>query len=212
MSTIELNVGMASQYFMTDPGKAIAVAEWPSWDRFAKPPFLVLSRGTFGVKTCSEIMAVIWGHGASSRLFSSRKKPPEPSQLEVFLDDLIQERKPSIRVSRISDPVVVAAVGFERKALAALKVMKMKAVAPFLGVDVSQTSDSSVVVKLEEIFSADLLQETLGCKVFHPKKCCFVSGLRKTVVSNEHGSGRVLKDFPDLAGKFDPSSLNEPLI
>lgn len=202
MLTLALNVGMASKYLVTNPDKMIAIKE---------NPYLFLSNEKLNIKAFSECLSTIYNQSNSSFLKLGSRKIDAP-QFEIFLDDLINERKPSIPFPSFSNPILLISNGIDHKALVSMKVLKIRGICDLLAIDVS-VSDTDSIFRLGN----ELKNEELGKRDFYtlfkpPKRLSIVSGVAKTVISTEQNTNQILRNFPDLISKYDKTAVQEPLF
>lgn len=203
MITLALNTGMASKYFITDLKRAATVLE---------KPYILLANNV-GMTELAEALATIYNRTASSGPFKLGAKQINASSFYDFLKDLIFEKKPSIPFMNFNDPVFIVANGITKEALAAIKVLKIRGVGPFLALNVSGRRDESSIMRLENELQSEFLSEGASGKLYKPsKRLIVVCGISQTVVSNEKNSRSVFCEFPSLVTTLDLEAEHEPLI
>ncbi len=205
MATLELQVGLASQYFVTDPKKMLAMAEKPS---------VVVSSDVLTLEGLAEVLAAIYNQSSSLSFLGIRNKPKlEVQQVVAFLNDLIQERKPSMAMMTFPNPVLLLSIGFERQALNAMKVLKLRGACQLVGIDVSASGQRDLAFRLALELREQQTTRGATWQVFSPpKQLCVVSGVKRSVISTEQNSNQLLRTHPDLATAFDPATMHEPLL
>ncbi len=201
MFTLHLNTGLASNYFVTDTKKFVGVSE---------NPYLVFSNTALNDKALAEILVTIHNAIYSTGFFKQRKKQ-DPEQVALLFDDLRNQRKSSISIQDIANPVLILSNGFEKTTLTAIKILVTRAICQILAVDISSSGGDEILNQSELI--SQKIEETAFYKIYKPyKKLCVVSGTRDTVLSTEINASQILQKFPDLCSKIDLDSVNEPLF
>lgn len=203
MFTLHLNVGLASQYLITDIKKGIGVSE---------KPYVVFSNNLLSDKELAEVLTVIYNTDLSSGFLGMGAKKLDSAQFALFLDDLRNKRKPSMPIVNFKNPVFILSNGFDKRALVAVKVLKIRALCQILAVDMS-ASGGDTILKIDSELMNNKIEETVFHKIYKSdNKLCMVSGINKTVLSTESNIGQILKKFPDLTSNIDLESVNEPLF
>lgn len=203
MFTVQLNVGLASKYLITDVKKCIGSIE---------KPYIVFSNNILSDKTLAEILTIIYNASFSAGLLGMGGKKLNSQQVESFLDDLRNERKPSIPMIEFKNPILMLSNGFDKKTLSVIKIAKIRGLCQIIAVDISALSGDTIV-KIDSGFINNKIEEKLSYKIYKPdNKLGVVSGINKTVLSTENNVGQILKKFPDLISNMDLESVNEPLF
>jgi len=205
MLTLSLNIGMASKYLIIDGKNMIATKE---------NPYLMLSTQKIDIRVFSECLSKIYTHRNSSSFFlklGSQKL--EAQQLEIFLDDLINERKPSIPTPLFGMPILVISNGIDHKPLVSMKLLQIRDICDLLAIDVSSLANDETIVRLENELKNEEFYRKDFYAIYKPaKKLCIVSGLRKTVISTEQNINQILRNFPDIISKYDKTAVQESLM
>lgn len=204
MLTITLNIGMASKYLVTNPDKMIATKE---------NPYVLLSNEKLSIKTFSESLSTIYNQNAASSFLKLGSRKIEPQQFEIFLNDLVNERKPSISFPSFSNPILVISTGIDRNALVSMKVLKIRGISDLLAVDISSVSSDESIFRL----GGELKNEELCKKDFYTlykplRRLAIVSGVAKTIISTEQNIGQILRNSPDIISKYNKTAVQEPLM
>lgn len=203
MFTLQLNAGLASKYLITDIKKCIGSIE---------KPYVVFSNIILIDKTLAEILTLIYNASFSPGFLGMGGKKLNSQQLELFIDDLRNERKPSIPMTGFDYPMLILSNGFEKKTLTAIKIVQIRGLCRIIAADISSLSGDAIV-KIESEFMNNKIEEKVSYKIYKPdNKLCVVGGINKTVLSTESNSGQILKKFPDLISNMDLESVNEPLL
>jgi hypothetical protein len=203
MFTIHLNVGLASKYLITDTKKCIVSIE---------KPYLVFSNNILSDKVFAEILTTFYNFGLPRGLFGVGVKKLNSQQVELSLDDLRNERKPSFPMREINNPMLMLSNGFDKKTLTAIKIIKIRGFCQIIAADISALPGDTIL-KIDSELMSDKIEEKLSYKIYKPdNRLCVVSGINKTVLSTESNVGQILKKFPDLISNVDLESINEPLL
>ena len=202
MFTIQLNVGVASKYLITDVKKNIVSIE---------KPHIVFSNNILSDKTLAEILTTFYNSSLPMGLFGMGARKLNSQQVELFLEDLRNQRKPSM-VVEFKNTVFVLSKGFDKKTLTIIKILKIRGMCQILAVDVSALP-GDIVAKMNSEFINNKMEEKLSYRIYKPdNKLGVVSGMNKTVLSTESNVGQILNKFPDLISNIDLESVNEPLF
>ncbi len=207
MTTLALNTGMASKYFITDLKRATTVLESPH----------VLLGNNVGMAELSEALATIHNSAASSvlglRLFKPSSKKIDVSSFQIFLQDLIDQKKPPLSDLCFNSPIFIVANGIANDALAAIKILKIRGFGSFLVLDTSSHRDEASILRLENELQPEFFLSGVFGKLYKPSKhFTVVCGISKTVLSNEKNSREIFCEFPSLATKLNLEAEQEPLI
>lgn len=205
MATLDLQVGMASQYFVADPKKMLAIVEKPS---------VAVSSDVLTLEGLAEVLVTIYNQSLSAGFLGIRSKPKLESQPFVaFLNDLIQERKPSLAMMTFPNPVLLLSTGFEKTTLNAMKVLKLRGLCQLVGIDISASGQRDLAFRLALELREQQVARGASWQVFAPpKQLCVVSGMKRSVISTEQNINQLLRTHADLATVFDPAAMNEPLL
>lgn len=203
MFTLQLNAGLASKYLITDIKKNVGISE--------KPRLVSLSK-ILTVNILVEILTNIYNINLPSGLFGMGAKKLDSRQVALFLEDLCNQRKPSGPIIEIREPVFILAGGFDKKALIAIKILRLRGLCPIMAVDISALG-GDIIVKIDSELINNKIEEAVSYKIYRPDtKLCVVSGINKTVLSTENNAAQILKKFPGLISSIDLESVNEPLF
>ena len=202
---IVLDVGLASLYFLTsvESNKAFAAIE---------RPYVVVSNETLKTQELSECLAAIHNHTNASGFLNFGAKKLGTEEVKSFLEDVICDKKTRIVLNFFRYPILIIANGFEKRALAATKVLKIRGIGSFVGLDASGSLEAKAAVmgfesECEQIGSGDFY------KLYKPlSRLNVVSGIRKSVLSKRLNTKQILVNYPDLLVPFDPNSIAETLI
>ena len=202
MFTVQLNNGLASKYLITDIKKCIGSIE---------KPYIVFSNDILSDKALAETLTIIYNFGLPAGLFGVGAKKINNQQVELFLEDLRNERKPSM-IIEFKNPVLVLSKGFDKKILTIIKILKIRGLCQIIAIDVSVLSGDTVA-KIDSEFISNKIEEKVAYRIYKPdNKLCAVSGINETVLSTESNIGQILKKFPNLISSIDLESVNEPLF
>lgn len=186
---LELSVGFASPYFVTDPGQGVAVL---------RDPRVLLVRRALRAEHLARFLA--------------GSRPAGEARVEDvarMLGELMAGKGPSKSFS-VDAPCFVAVGGFEPRLLSALKVLKLRGIAGILAVG-GEGLDAPLG-RLSVACSRFRLYTEGGGEVqaFKPATSVqVVSGLRLTVLSTTRSAEEILRDRPDLAA--DLSGIREEI-
>ena len=195
MITLELNIGMASQYFMTDPSKMLAIA---------KNPYIIISNEQLSIKEFSECFATI-----NNRIYP---KKIDALQFEAFVDALVNEKRPSSPSAAISNPLLILTNGIDHKTFVSAKVLKLRGIYLLLIIDMSSISRDELSFRLcDELKNEELHKGSFYTIYKPPKRLSVVSGLTQTIISTEFDSNRIIHDFPNVITK-DKTIPQEPIM
>ncbi len=203
MFTVQLNVGLASKYLITDVKKCIGSIE---------KPYIVFSNNILSDKTLTESLVIIYNASFSSGFLGMGTKKLNSQQVELFLDDLRNERKPSIPMIEFKNPMLILSNGFDKNALSKIKITKIRGLCQIIAIDVSSLPGDTIV-KIDSELMNNKIEEKVSYKIYKPdNKLYVVSGINKTVLSTESNIGQILKKFPELIRNVGLESVNEPLF
>lgn len=201
MIDYELNIGLASLYFITDPDKGICSIE---------SPHLLLEKNILTFDNLANFLSIAWAK--PPRIVFAKK--PNKQEIEQLLDDLVAQKKPTVSLSvvNIPYPIFAFAKQIDSKTLNAMKVLKIRGICLITAI-AFKDYPMDVVYQLEQEYRNELIYQnsdmsSLGFKPI--KKLHVVSGAEKTIISIYQNCKSIIKNHPELIKKID--NVEESLI
>ena len=197
-TTIQIDAGFASAYFVTDAENMVAVIE---------KPFLILSDGLLGIRDISEGLAKI--SERNSRGLFAQTKRFSADQFEKCFEALLTSRNES--AVHVSQAVLLLSRQLDRRAVVGLKLMKLRGYGLVFAIQYPALSATELALRLG-LGSEYALYEGGTFKIYQPlNQLCVVGGIKQTVLSTEHNGQQLLRSYPTLATKGHPP-VSEPLM
>ena len=94
-----------------------------------------------------------------------------------------------------------------------MKVLKIRGICDLLAIDVSSLTNDEAIFRLGNEYKSEELCKKDLYAIYKPlKRLSVVSGIAKTVISNEQNANQILRNFPDIISKYDKTAVQEPLM
>jgi hypothetical protein len=205
MLTLELNIGMASKYFITDLDRSIAVIE---------NPFLFLSKERIGISLLAGNLAKIYNNMTHPVIFDKGKLGAD--KFEIFLNDLVNagldQCKSSVSPMTFDRPILIVSNSIDKMALVAMKILKIRGICQLLAIDVSTLEHDETIFRLEMELRTQEFYKDEALQLYKTVKgLSAVCGINKAILSNELKIKQIISKYPDMAMKFDEKTMPEPL-
>lgn len=187
---IQLNAGIASEFFITDAKQNLALLE---------NPYLVFSNSTLSKSLFSEILAKIYNIEHPKGLFGVLPKQAEREAIERFLEDLTSERKFSATIMGSNRPIVFFVKGIEKQCLLAMKILKLRGLLSLAAVNLRSDFENgfSIARGMQEITSTEIYKDAVTT-IFRPLKLRIAIGKYKTIASTDNNFNTLIKENKDI--------------
>lgn len=204
MLTLVLNIGTASKYLLTDLNRMLTTKE---------SPYVVLLSKKLDIKVFAECLSIIYNQGVSFSFVKWGSRKLDNQQLEIFLDDLINERKSSVSIPSFNNSILIVSKGIDHTPLVYMKVLKIRGICDLLAIDISSMVSDESIFRLGNELKNDEFYKNDFYAIYKPSKMLnIVSGVTKTVISTEENTKQILRNYPDIVTKYDKAAIQEPLM
>lgn len=199
MDTI-IQAGMASRYFVTDLKKGLAMTT---------ASYIVISKELLSVDMLAGIFEKTFNSSILQKgIFKALVKKAEAKDIAVFLEELSTGNKASRPVIGVPTDLFIISNGIEKKALNAMKALKLRGLCQLLAVNISSVKVSDWLVTLESGLQEAKIVGDNSISIYRPlKRPLVVANLYKTIITTERDIKYILSNHPEMVGLLEPQNI-----